>query len=366
MKFKYSMALISPLLLVGLSLTVWCMATRVSAVEPTTTMDTEAAVPPLITTAYPVTRTFILHVPWIGAVEPTAFVELTTLTAGRIESVMVEDQTRVVKGEPVARLGGSQVEWQRAGLAAEIESLKSQLDLAQQTVGRLKSRLKEQLSTYNQVAAAQETQVKLEAQLREARLNAETFEHQVLIRAPISGIFTNRNVSVGQDVDAGRSFGEILDPDHLKIAAFLFPPQGVEIQGREATVRLEENHNLTGVVRRVLPRAGITGAAMVWIEGPQIDRHLRPGQSVGGSILVEVKPGALAVPESAIVYDSDEHPYLFTKKEGVYEPQSVQLGLTEAGWVEVLSGLEPGESVVIKGAYELFYRGFNRQFKVQD
>ena len=366
MKVKYSTALIPPFLIAGLSLTVWCMATPVSAVDPAATMDTEAAVPPLITTAHPVTRTFTLRVPWIGTVEPIAFVELTALTAGRIEALMVEDQMRVVKGDPVARLGGYQVERHRAGLAADIESLKSQLDLARQTVVRLKSRLKEQLATYNQVAAAQETKVKLETQLREARLKAETFEHQVLIRAPISGIFTNRSVSVGQDVDAGRSFGEILDPEHLTIEASLFPPQGVEIQGKEAVVRLEENQVLSGVVRRVLPQAGITGAAMVWIEGPEIDRSLRPGQSVGGSVLVEVKPGALAVPESAIVYDSDEHPYLFTEKDGVYERRSVQLGLTQAGWVEVISGLEPGESVVIEGAYELFYRRFNRQFKVQD
>jgi multidrug efflux pump subunit AcrA (membrane-fusion protein) len=72
------------------------------------------------------------------------------------------------------------------------------------------------------------------------------------------------------------------------------------------------------------------------------------------------------VPESAIVYDSEEYPYVFIQRGGTYEPHSVRLGLMQDGWVEVLSGLEQNQSVVIHGAYELFYRQFNQQFKAQD
>jgi len=83
-------------------------------------------------------------------------------------------------------------------------------------------------------------------------------------------------------------------------------------------------------------------------------------------IVVAIKPDALAVPESAIVYDSQEHPYLFVSKDSDYVPLSIQVGLEQDGWVEVLSGLEQGQLVVTQGAYELFYRKFNKQFKVQD
>jgi RND family efflux transporter MFP subunit len=366
MKVKLWIALILTVLLASLALTYWYMKTRIPAAKSLAAIQTQAAVPPLITTAQPRLHAFTLRVPWIGTVEPQASVELIALVAGRIEVIEVEDQALIEKGKCVARLGGSQVEGQRAGLAAEVESLKSRLALAQQTVGQLKARLKEQLATHNQVAAAQDAQVKLETQLREARLNVETFEHQVWICAPISGIFTNRRVSLGQDVNAGQALGEIIDSEHLRIAAFLFPPQGMELQGKQATVRLDENQILTGVVQRILPQDSTTGAVTVWIEGPQINAHLRPGQSVEGDMLVEAGPEALTVPESAIVYDSDEHPYLFIHKDGTYELHSVQLGMVQDGWVEVLSGLEQNQSVVTQGAYELFYRQFNEQFKVQD
>jgi RND family efflux transporter MFP subunit len=266
----------------------------------------------------------------------------------------------------VMRLGGSQVEGARARLTGEIESLGSQIELARQTVERLKQSLKARLATKDQVAAAQDAQVKLEVQLRQARLGLKVLENQIDISAPMNGIFTNRRVSVGQDVTAGQVVGEIIDTSRLRIAASIFPQRGIDLQGKEATIRLIENRTLTGLVRRVLPRASKTGAVIVWVEGPQIDERLRPGQTVGGSVVVTVRPQTLAVPESAIVYDPQEHPYLFVRKDGSYKPLSIRVGLEQEGWVEVLSGLKQDQFVVTQGAYELFYRQFNEQFKVQD
>ena len=280
MKVKYWIALILAVSLAGMAITYEYMKTRCSAVKPLATIETQPAVPLLITTARPAMRAFALRVPWIGTVEPQASVELTALVTGRVEVIEAEDQARIKKGGLVARLSGPQIEGQHARLEAENESLKSQLDLARQTVERLKQSLMAQLATKDQVAAAQDSQVKLETQLREARLNLEDFEKQVNIAAPMSGTFTNRRVSVGQDVNAGQVVGEIIDADHLRIVASIFPPQSVELQGKEATIRLDEEQTLTGLVRRVLPQAGGTGAVMVWIEGAQIDTQLRPGQTV--------------------------------------------------------------------------------------
>jgi len=366
MKVKHYIALALAASLAGMALTYWYMKTRSSAVKPLAVMETCPAIPSLIATARPAMRVFTLRVPWIGTVEPQALVELTALVAGRVEVIETEDQARIGKGKLVARLAGPQAEGQRAKLAAEVESLTSQLDFARQTVERLKQSLKAQLSTKDQVAAAQDSQVKLQTQLREARLNLETFEKQVCISAPMSGTFTNRRISVGQNVSAGQVVGEIIDASHLRIVASIFPPQGIQLQGKEVTIRLDENQTLTGLVRSVLPQASGTGSVMVWIEGAQIDTQLRPGQTVGGSMVVEVRPETLAVPESAMVYDSEEHPYVIVNKNGVYETRSVQPGLIKDGWIEILSGLEQNQSIVTIGAYELFYRQFNEQFKVED
>jgi multidrug efflux pump subunit AcrA (membrane-fusion protein) len=93
---------------------------------------------------------------------------------------------------------------------------------------------------------------------------------------------------------------------------------------------------------------------------------LRPGQTAGGSVAIKVISDAMAVPESAIVYDPKEQPFLFILNGVSYEPHQVKVGMVQDGWVEVVSGLEQGQPVVTQGAYELFNRQFKEQFKVQD
>jgi membrane fusion protein (multidrug efflux system) len=367
MKSKHYIAKILAVSLIGMAVfTYWYDKSRGSATGNFASSNSSKIARSLITTAHPALRTFTLHTPWIGTVEAKTSVELTALVTGRIEQINAEDQCQIEKGKGVMRLGGSQIEEARAKLTAMIESLKSQLDLARQTVERLKESLKTRLATKDQMAAAQEAKVRLETQLRETRLSLKTLENQINITAPTDGIFTNRRVSAGQEVNAGQVVGDIIDTRRLRIAASLFPPRGVVLQGKKATIRLSDNQTLVGIVQRVLPRALSTGAVTVWIEGPQIDTQLRPGQMVGGDIVVKIKPDSLAVPQSAIVYDSQEHPYLFVSKDGAYEPLSIQVSQEQDGWVEVLSGLDQDQLVVTQGAYELFYRKFNEQFKVQD
>jgi RND family efflux transporter MFP subunit len=366
MKIKHCITLMLVAIALTAALTFWYVSTRVSAVKPLNTVRTQAGVDALITTSRPAVRVFALRVPWIGTVESRASVELTALVAGRIEIIDVEDQAQVEKGHLVMRLGGQQIEGIRAKITAKIESLKSQNDLARKTVERLKQSLKVQLATKDQVAAAQDAQVRFGNQLREAQISLKTFENQVRISAPINGIFTNRRASAGQDITAGQVVGEIIDTGRLRVAASLFPQQDIALQGKKAIIRLSENQTLTGIVRHVLPRASSTGAVTVWIEGPQINAQLHPGQMVGGDIVVKAGPGTLAVPESAIVYDAREHPFLFICKDNAYDPLQIRTGLEQDGWVEILSGLKQGQLVVTKGAYEIFYRKFNEQFKVQD
>ena len=321
---------------------------------------------PLLVTALPVKRHFTRTVPWIGRVESRAAVVLTAQLAGRVVALDVADQARVAAGQQIARLGGPQVETERAGLAGQVGSLTTLVALNRQTIARLKQGLRAQLATRDQMAAAQATRAKLANQLRQARLDLESFETQSRIVAPGSGTFTQRKVSVGQEVTAGQAIGTLIDGSRLRIVADLFPPIGVALQGKAVSIRLDQQQTLTAQVRSVLPVAGETGATVVWIEGSQVDERLRPGQTVAGNLVLEVTAERLAVPAAAIVYDEEEHPLLFIRKGGAYEPRRVELGPGQDGWVEVLSGLEANQPVVVEGAYELFYRQFNQQFKVPD
>jgi RND family efflux transporter MFP subunit len=327
--------------------------------------DKEPASLQFITLAKPVTRDFRLRVPWIGEVRGQSSIKLTATTSGQVKAIEAKDEAPIKAGSAVMRLGGVQIESKGAELKAAIDSLEAQLPLATQRVERLEQSVKEQLSTRDELATAQEEQMKLEAQLRDARLALDSFEKQVEIEAPVSGIFTGRKVSAGQAVTAGDVVAEIVDPNHLRVTASLFPPDGVKLEGKQANVRLS-SREISATVTRVLPEVSETGATVVWIEGADLDSHLRSGETVSGDLIVETHPSALAVPESAVVYGPDERPYIFVQGNNAYERRQIEVGLTEDGFVEVLSGLAQDEPVVIKGAYEIFYQNFNRQFKVED
>jgi len=366
MKTKHSITLALVIAIIGFGAYALLHIERGKSVTGKTASDSSSGPESLISTAYPAKRTFTLRVHWVGTVESQASIELTALVAGRVKAIDAEDQHPVKMGQSVMRLGGPQIEDTRARLTAQIESLETQVQLAGETLVRLEESLKTRLSTKDQVAAAQEAKVRLETQLRDARLNLKTLSRQSHMTAPMNGIFTNRRVSVEQDVAAGQVVGDVIDTGRLRVKASLFPPRNLELQGREAAIRLNESQTVTGIVRQVLPLASNTGAVAVWIEGPQIDAQLRPGQTVGGEIVAQSRSGVPAVPESAIVYDAQDHPFLFVGKDGTYERLVIQTGMAQDGWVEILSGLKEDQLVVVRGAYELFYRKFNEQFKVQD
>jgi cobalt-zinc-cadmium efflux system membrane fusion protein len=364
MKIKHGIAFLLGLSFAGIGLTHGYARSRGANAPPVT--PSSPAAPALITTAHPQRRSFTREVPWIGVVESRASVELTAPVAGRVTRIAAGDQDRIERGRLVMRLGGPRIEGQRAVARAGIQSLESQLRLARQTAERLERSLKTQLATRDQVAQAREAQIRLKTRLRKARLSLKILDSQVRISAPMAGIFTNRRVSRGQDVTAGEIIGEIIDTGRLRIAAAIFPPPGITLQGKPAAIDSDATRVLTGFVSRVLPRASSSGAVRIWIQCPQMDGRLRPGQAVAGILIAKAVSDTLAVPRSAIVYDAREQPLLFVRKDGAYAAQHIRLGLMQDGWVQVLGGLEQDQLVAVQGAYELYYRHFNDQFKVED
>lgn len=366
MKIKLGMVLLLVAIIIGMALAYGYAKSRMAGMRPQPAVPSSAAGPGLITTAHPQRRSFTRRVPWIGEVASRAWVELTAPMAGRVAMIAAGDQDPVEKGRLVLLLGGPQIEGERAKDVARVQSLQSRLRLTRQMVGRLDRSLKSRMATRDQVAQAREAQIDLEAQLREARLSLKALDNRVRILAPMSGIFTDRRVSPGQNVTAGQVVGEIIDTGRLRIAASVFPPPDINLEGKQVAIESDSTRVLAGFVSRVLPRAASSGAVKIWIQGPQIDGHLRPGQTVEGTLVVKSVSDALAVPRSAIVYDDREVPCLFVKKDGAYAVQRVQLGLTQDDWVQVLAGLTRDQAVVVHGAYELYHRRFNDQFKVED
>jgi RND family efflux transporter MFP subunit len=322
--------------------------------------------PALIQVASPHRRDFPVLSPFFGTVESSASVSLVVLEPGRIVSVNAPDEAPVKKGALLFTLGGPRVRVRSKTLEARIASLREQVDLAGRAVALKQEALAQKMAKKEEFLSAKDALSRLRSDLTDAEREFSSFRARLEERAPFDGVVTGRRVSPGQDVEKGDLLAELIPPKSLRIVADLFPPEDVPLIGLEAEVETGTGGALTATVTKVRPVRTPEGATVVWLEGDTMNRNLAPGESVPGHVLISLHKGALAVPLSAVVRDKQEQTFVFLKTPAGYRKQAVKTGEISNGWVEVTQGIKETDGVVIRGAYELFFRDFNKTYKVAD
>ncbi len=237
-------------------------------------------------------------------------------------------------------------------LQAELDQVKASLELSQSTYDRAAELLRRGSGTVaaRDEALAQLTNDKAALALAEARI-AKT-----VIKAPFGGVIGLRNVSVGDYVAVGDNLVTLSDIEELKVD-FRIPELFLAevATGQELTVRVDAlpGENFTGEVFAIDPQVDVNGRALViraTLANPE--GRLRPGLFARVDVVLERRPGALLLPEAALM-PTKEGQTVFRVVEGVVELVPVEIGLRRKGEVEVLSGLSEGDIVVTGGQLKL-------------
>ncbi|RME43086.1 MAG: efflux RND transporter periplasmic adaptor subunit [Deltaproteobacteria bacterium] len=325
----------------------------------------ESLTAPMVETTHPVRRNFSVHLNWFGRVESKRSVQIRSLASGRIMAVSVGDGAPVRRGDALFTLGGPQVAYTLSHLEQRITALEKQASLAKDLVQVKRDALAERLAKREELLTAKEDLCRIEGDLLVARKKRAAFRSALLVQSPMDGIFVNRSVSPGQDVQEGAHLADVISTD-LRITALLFLPAGASLDGKRAVIQMPSGAEITGAVVSVLPQRTLEGATSVWMEGKEINRTLKPGERVSGWVVLEDREDRLVVPQDAIVRDDEEHTFVFVKTTNGYEKRAVTIGIEDAREVEIVSGLSGSEDVVTQGAYELFYRDFAKTYKVAD
>ncbi|HEW79865.1 MAG TPA: efflux RND transporter periplasmic adaptor subunit [Phycisphaerales bacterium] len=320
----------------------------------------------LIKTSLPQCKDFKVTEHFFGKAYAKNKVTITALEAGMIFSVDVADESFVKKGDVIFTLGGARINASTAAIKQKIESLKQQQSLAESTLSRKQQAREQRIASFDELDKAKVTLANLNTQLKEAVGQLQALEDAIRIKSQISGIFTNRKVNAGQNVEKADVLAEIIDPNNLRIAATLFPSESAQLQGCSAAIHTAGGKILSGVIISVLAQRTSAGGTMAWLESDDINEKLKPGDVVSGDVQLTTHKKALAIPEKAIVRDEQEKTYVFIKQTQGYTKQQVRTGLSSNEWVEVLSGLAESDEVVTEDAYELFYQDFNKVYKVAD
>ncbi len=319
-----------------------------------------------IQTALPVREDFQLLQWWMGTVESKRTVRAIAMEEARVLSVEVPDQTEVDEGTVLFTLGGPRLGSRLEAAKQQLSSLRRHLALAEHQVERKETLAKQMIVGQKERFAAEVEVTNLRPQLEAAQVAVQRLQDATRVVAPLHGVFTKRLVSVGQDVQKGEALAEVVDRKHVRIVATLFPRACVPLKGHDVTINILPGETTPGVVARVLPQRTVAGATVIWIEGDQLDDRLLPGQRVAGEIEVATHKASLAVPAGALVFDQQEHAYVFVRRRAGYEKRRVRLGLSAGTYVEIASGIQAEDQVVVQGAYELYYQDFKHVYKVAD
>ncbi len=178
------------------------------------------------------------------------------------------------------------------------------------------------------------------------------------ILAPEDGFVIEKDVVEGQMVDAGMKIYRLADLGVVWIYAQIYEQDLPYVKlGQEAVVRTASmpDREFRGRVTYVYPNVDEkTRTARVRLEFENPGYFLKPGMFVSATIVSELEPSALLVPDSAVLRSGEKNTVFIALPGGKFDPHTVGLGPeAENDNYEVISGLAEGERVVISGQFML-------------
>lgn len=281
----------------------------------------------------------------VGTLRANESITVRPEVAGKIEKVHFVEGQQVANGAPLFTLDSSLVR-------AEVREWEANVGKSQRDATR-----SEELSSRKLIAQQDLDTKRSELAVNEARLSsAKTRLEKTVIKAPFAGMAGLRQVSAGEYVDTGQALVDLVQLDPLKLE-FRVPEiyLGKIAAGQTVDVLLDAfpGEKFTGTVyaidamvdpqsRNVALRAEIDND----------DARLRPGLFARVALQLSQRDDALLVPEQAL-WPQGEKQFVYVVKAGKAELVEVTTGARENGKVEIVTGLEPGATVITAGQLKI-------------
>jgi RND family efflux transporter MFP subunit len=306
---------------------------------------------------------------------------ITSPLAGRLLSVGAEFPhlgSEVRRDQVLAVIAPSlSIDADHASLELGVRQGEIRRDHARSERERLEALYQQQAVPERRVIEARHEAAEAEAAMVAARKRLEQFAGtqrtdaggagaRVDVRAPIDGVVAEVLATPGAFVETGSDLFHVVDPRVLwlevrvpeaEIGAVQRPTGAwFEVDGFEQPFEVTEASGA-----RLVAFGGVldpeTRTAPLIFEFPNRDGRLRIGMFARVRVLTGGVRTALAVPRSAIVDDRGRDT-LFVQAGGEsFERRTVTLGARDGELVEVISGLQPGERIVTRGAYSVLLAG---------
>jgi RND family efflux transporter MFP subunit len=316
---------------------------------------------------------------------------ISSKTSGRIRAMHVDLGSPVRAGQVIAELDptDSQLRLQQAEAAlaqararlgldptgtgdridieqtSTVRQAKAVLDQAKLQIERMRSLSQQGVIAKSQLDAAeadykvavgkyedaQEEIRNRQAVLLQRRSEVDIATQQIAdtkIKAAFDGIVQEKRSSLGEFVSSGTPVITLVKMNPLRLQAEVPERESRDVkQGQLVRVSVEGDTNIyNGIIKRISPAIKAQNRVLVVEAEVQNNGQLKPGAFAKADIVVNANSLTVAVPATAIVSFAGIDK-LITVEEGKAAEKAVTLGRRDGNWVEILSGIKVGESVVV-------------------
>jgi membrane fusion protein (multidrug efflux system) len=274
-------------------------------------------------------------------IEAYAEADVIAKVPGEVIEILAEEGDDVEKGQILARLDGDR-------LRLELNESKARLRKLQRDFQRNKD-----LREKGLISEGDFEKIQYELEALQASYNLASLElDYTQIRAPISGVVSDRFIKLGNTLNVGDPVFGITSLQPL--VAYMFVPEreyrqiapgqpvGIEIDA------LADTRIITAVTRVSPVVDPDTGTFKITIEINDPERRIKPGMFGRIGIVYDERKNALQIPRSAVIEELGTTS-VFVVVDNVAVRKPVQTGFSSNGMIEILSGIDDDDRVITVG-----------------
>lgn len=279
-------------------------------------------------------------------------------TSGYVARWYADIGDTVRAGQTLAVLDTPEVAQQLAQAKADLQLAAANRSLAATTAERWRALRAKDAVSQQETDEKQGRLAAASASVNSARANVNrlaTLAGYARIRAPFPGVVTSRSAQLGALVSAGNPAGQplftIADVSRLRV--YVRVPQSLSgqfVTGLRATLSVPEYPGETFEAVMVRNAGAVergSGSVLTEFAVSNPQRRLKPGSFASLSIPLMARAGALTVPGSSLIAGPNGTMVAVVGKAGRVAMRKVTVGRDEGKTIEILSGLEPTDRVVL-------------------
>lgn len=294
----------------------------------------------------------------LGSLEAEELIQVTAEVEGAVSQVLFHEGDRVTPQTVLLRIDPDRyrLEVERADASwrrAVADERRAEADLR-----RRESLAKEQLVADEELNRSRQEAERLQADAAAAKAALDIAKQNQAksdVRAPHNGVIDTKAVSVGQFVKLGNVLATLVDTRRLRLRFKVSEAESIRARVGDrvgfavAALGKEEFEARIYHVGQIAEPTTRQVEVMAWVQNPG---RLKPGFFAEVTLAAESRKDAKVVPEGA-VQASEKGFVAYVVEGGKAKQRLIQIGLRTAGGVEILSGLNAGETVVIEGSDRL-------------